>query len=89
MHSPLELQSARQLLLYLLRSSGFYVHMHAYEFLLGYDGRLIGVLLLEPSRRKATLYANEGLTSQEAIKKLKGVLRQVDPALLLSVIHKG
>ncbi|MEM1509810.1 MAG: hypothetical protein QXY49_00615 [Thermofilaceae archaeon] len=42
-----------------LRKRGFYVRWHAYEFLLGYNGRLIGTLLLEPSKGKANLFLIE------------------------------
>lgn len=58
---------SRLTLLHELKKRGFYVRWHAYEFLLGYEGKLIGALLLEPSRSKANLFLREG---SEAIVRL-------------------
>jgi len=39
-----------------LRRRGVYVRWHAFEFLLGWRGRIAGVLLLEPLKKKSSLY---------------------------------
>lgn len=54
-----------------LRRSNFYVRWHAYEFLLGYGGRLVGVLLLEPSRSRATLYCRRDAPLEEIEKAVR------------------
>jgi len=49
----------RLTLLYSLKKAGFYVRMHAYEYVLGYAGSIIGVLALHPGETAATLYLNK------------------------------
>lgn len=44
----LVLRERRLKLMELLRKEGFYVRLHAYEYLLGYNHQLKGLLLLEP-----------------------------------------
>lgn len=51
----LSLQS-RMKLLRELKGRGAYVRWHAFEFLLGWRDRIAGVLLLEPLRKRCTLY---------------------------------
>lgn len=52
---------------------------HAYEYLLGYGGEIVGVLLLEPSRRKATLHLRSGAEGRrEVIEKVAEALAAVD-----------
>ncbi len=37
-------------LLYVLKNNGFYVRMHAYEYIVGYGDRLGCIIILEPSK---------------------------------------
>lgn len=41
-----------------MRNRGVYVRWHAFEFLLGWRGRIAGVLLLEPLKQQITLYCS-------------------------------
>ncbi|QOJ79104.1 hypothetical protein IG193_01155 [Infirmifilum lucidum] len=85
MRSMLETPGARLKLLLELRRRGLYVHMHAYEYILGYGGRIVGVVLLEPWRGTAELYAGEELPP-EVLALLRGALREVDPHVKLLVV---
>ncbi len=44
-----------------LRERGYYVHMHAYEYVVGYGGRLTAVILLEPLRCRVEVYGVPGI----------------------------
>lgn len=69
-------------LLYKLRRKGFYVRMHAYEYLLGFEGRIIGVLLLEPRRNEATLWLSPKVINSERIYNLiNEALMSIDPTI--------
>lgn len=72
-----------------LRERGFYVRWHAYEFLLGYRGRLVGTLFLEPSRRRATLYCKRGAPLAEIEQALRGALSEVAEGVKLEVAEVG
>lgn len=72
-----------------LRRRGFYVRWHAYEFLLGYRGRLVGTLLLEPSRGKATLYCRRGTPLEEVRGAVEEALGEVAGAVELDVVEVG
>ncbi len=85
MKSALETPSARLKLLLELRRRGLYVHMHAYEYILGYGGRIVGVMLLEPWKSTAELYVREELPP-EVLALLRGALREVDPRVELLVV---
>ncbi len=67
-----------------LRKRGFYVRWHAYEFLLGYGGRLIGTLLLEPSKGKASLFLRE--YSEAAVRLVKEAVEAAGGEVELEVL---
>lgn len=84
MRSLLELHQSRLRLLQELKRRGLYARWHAYEYLLGYKGEIVGVLLLEPSRLRATLYLRRGAAGEVA--EIVGeALRAVDQAVELEV----
>lgn len=72
-----------------LRERGFHVRWHAYEFLLGYRGRLIGTLLLEPSRGRATLYCRRGTPLAEVERALREAVGEVAGGVELEVVEVG
>jgi len=72
-----------------LRERGFYVRWHAYEFLLGYRGQLVGTLLLEPSRGRATLYCTKGAPLAEIERALREAVGEVAGGVKLEVVEAG
>jgi len=72
-------------LLYLLREKGFYVHMHAYEYLVGLDGRLAAVVLLEPLRCRVEIYGVPG-APPEGLRVLAEVISEKFPGVEVDVI---
>jgi len=84
MVSPLELPGARLRLLEALRRRGLYAHMHAYEYILGYRGRIVGVLLVEPRRLSDTLYAADK-PPEELPALVREALAEVDPSVRLEL----
>jgi hypothetical protein len=89
MLNPLVVASNRVRLAWMLRERGVYVRLHAYEYLLGFEGRILGVLLLEPSRGVASLYLSE---RSEASDRLVGIVDEVlggfPPRLSLRVVWR-
>jgi len=82
--SALELPGTRLRLLEALKRRGLYAHMHAYEYILGYRGRIVGVLLLEPRRLSATLYSADK-PSEELPTLVQEALAEVDPSIRLEL----
>jgi hypothetical protein len=72
-----------------LRDRGFYVRWHAYEFLLGYRGRLVGALFLEPSKGRATLYCKRGAPLAEIQRAPREALSEVAGGVELEVNEVG
>jgi hypothetical protein len=72
-----------------LRDKGFYIRWHAYEFLLGYRGRLVGTLFLEPSKGRATLYCRRGAPLTEIERALREALSEVAGGVELEVNEVG
>jgi hypothetical protein len=87
--SELSVAWNRVRLAWMLRERGVYVRLHAYEYLLGFGGRILGVLLLEPSRGVASLYLSE---RSEASDRLVGIVDEVlggfPPRLSLRVVWR-
>ncbi len=80
MKSILELYKYRVKLAQSLRRRGFYVRMHAYEYLLGFKGHLAGVLLLEPRELKATFFPVPNIKDIDIIISLvEDVIINIDP----------
>ncbi len=75
----------RYAVLYSLRKAGYYVHMHAYEYVIGDYRRLIAVLLLEPLSCKAEIYPVPG-SPREKLESLIKVLNRVMPGIKV-VVH--
>ncbi|AKG38356.1 hypothetical protein MA03_02435 [Infirmifilum uzonense] len=85
MSSKLAIAVNRLRLAHELRRRGVYVRMHAYEYLLGYKGRIAGVLLLEPTRNRASLYLVSGATQTDLEMIVEEALRQIEPGVQLAV----
>lgn len=69
----LALQS-RMKLVRALRKRGVYVRWHAFEFLLGWQGRIAGVLLLEPLEKRCSLYCIS--SCEELLEVVRDSLRE-------------
>ncbi|RLE79122.1 MAG: hypothetical protein DRJ51_08390 [Thermoprotei archaeon] len=52
---PFQRLSERLQLLYCLIANGFDVRMHAYEYILIHNSRLSAIVILEPSKEKASI----------------------------------
>ncbi|HDD34199.1 MAG TPA: hypothetical protein ENG30_03505 [Thermofilaceae archaeon] len=90
MFSELVKYSKRLELAALLRARGLYVRWHAYEYLLGLDGRIVGVLLLEPTKRVAWLYMARHVprTAQEEVAKtVSSIIKELDPDMRIKVLR--
>ncbi|RLE89886.1 MAG: hypothetical protein DRJ49_01590 [Thermoprotei archaeon] len=61
---------------YLLRQNGFYSRIHAYEYLLGFKGSIIGIMVVDPTTNIATLYTHVKLESQ-VVNRLRECIRAV------------
>ena len=59
-----------------LKQNGFYVRMHAYDYLLGKNGRIIGVLTIEPTNDTVYLYFSPLLTLKET-RKIEDEVRKI------------
>lgn len=81
----LVLRKKRWELMELLRKEGFYVRLHAYEYLLGYDKQLKGLLLLEPFEGNAFLKIFER-KDDEIIEKIKKCVYSIDKKIRLYII---
>jgi len=81
----LVLRKKRWELMELLKKEGFYVRLHAYEYLLGYNHRLKGLLLLEPFEGKALLKIFEK-RNNEIVEKIKKCVYSIDKKIRLYMI---
>ena len=81
----LVLRKKRWELMELLRKEGFYVRLHAYEYLLGYDNQLKGLLLLEPFEGNAFLKIFEK-KDDGVIEKIKKCVYSIDKKIRLYMI---
>ena len=92
MFSELVKYSKRLELAALLRARGLYVRWHAYEYLLGLDGRIVGVLLLEPTKRVAWLYTAKHVprAARDRIMSIvSSLIRELDPAMRVEMMQLG
>ena len=80
----LSLLRTRLALLEALRGRGFYVRMHAYEYLIGDGAKLVALLLLEPWVSKGELIRLRG-ASEAVVKEIVSSVKEVDPGLRLVV----
>jgi len=81
--SPLSTPEGRSLLLRKLRGAGYYVRMHAYEYLLADDDGFFAIILLEPSAGRAILV----LLRASNIKRVVEILKKLDPELSLEIVN--
>ena len=67
------------LLAHALKDSGFYVRRHAYEYIIGYGGTILGVM--EVLSSSFTLYFNAEVKGEfwKVFRKLVGIIRNFDP----------
>ena len=71
------------LLLRMLREEGYYVRMHAYEYLLADDEGFFAIILLEPSAGRVVL----ALLRESNVERVVGVLKKLDPKLNLETVR--
>ena len=72
-------------LLFCLKESGFYVRMHAYEYLIGYNGKLIGLILLEPRFNRVILNFFEKIDTKILVSILT-CIRKISPQINIEEI---
>ena len=66
------------------------MRLHAYEYLLGFAGRIRGVLVLEPSHRKAFLYlSHRDPESEQLAEIVKDEVHMIDPNIEFITIWTG
>jgi len=63
-----------------LREKGFYVRMHAYEYLVGDGRKLLAIVLLEPRLNKAYLYALD-----ENIERIADTIKSIEPSVKIMI----
>ena len=81
--SPLIMPGERLRLLRELRERGFYVRMHAYEYLVGDDRGFLSIIFLEPLERRATILRLR--RNAEAVDRIVRAITGVDPGIRIVV----
>ncbi len=79
--SPLIMPGERLRLLRELRERGFYVRMHAYEYLVGDDRGFLSIILLEPHKGEATILR----LRRKAVNQIVEAVTSVDPGIRIVV----
>jgi len=87
-YSPFLLYENRLKLLRLLRERGYYVRMHAYEYLVGNGKELVAIVILEPRLRKGLILGLSGSEPAE-IGELRDLILSLDKGLELEIRLKG
>ncbi len=83
--SPLSLYEKRLELLWELKKRGFYVRMHAYEYLIGDGDKFKALIFLEPELERAILKILDD-SVVETRKAIEEVLFNIDPGIRVEVI---
>jgi len=83
--SSLSLYEKRLKLLWELKKRGFYVRMHAYEYLIGDGDRFKVLLFLEPELERAILKILDNSVARTR-KTIEEVLFSIDPRIRVEVI---
>lgn len=74
-------------LLYLLRSSGFEVRMHAYEYLVAYNNRFLCLILLFPMESKVMIKMFDWIpNSSLLVNKIVSVIKKVEEKVTIEVV---
>lgn len=81
MRSPLVSPEGRLSLLQELKRRGFYVRMHAYEYLVGDEREFLYIILLEPHEGKATIIR----LRRRAMNRIVEAIKNVDPGIRIVV----
>jgi len=78
----------RQALLYRLTKEGFHARMHGYEYFIRRRGKFVCVVVLYPAWSSAHIYkiSWNPKESEEAIRVISKVLKEMDPNLNLKVV---
>ena len=85
MKSPFSLYAKRLELLWRLKKHGFYVRMHAYEYLIGDGDKFQALILLEPELKRAILkILNNSAGNVKNI--IEEILLDIDPRIRVEVI---
>ncbi len=81
LRSPLLSPEGRLSLLQELRRRGFYVRMHAYEYLVGDEREFLCIILLEPHQGEATVVR----LRRRAVNRIVEAIKSVDPGIHIVV----
>ncbi len=74
-------------LLKLLKSEGMYVRWHAYEYLIGYKGKLVCLILLEPMNKRVLIKKFKWSNfSNEAFEIIKDKITSIDKKIKIEII---
>ncbi len=83
---PLGLRSYRNRLALMMRlkEKGFYVRMHAYEYIVARGGSFRAIILLEPWRGKVYI-----VKLGSGVKEIVNIVREFDPSLDVEIVEPG
>jgi len=83
---PLGLRSYRNRLALMMRlkEKGFYVRMHAYEYIVARGGSFRAIILLEPWRGKVYI-----VKLGSGVKEIVDIVREFDPSLDVEIVEPG
>lgn len=77
-----KLYGTRLKLLYRLRREGFYVRMHAYEYLIGDNKGFLALIFLEPWANRCLILP---LRSDKKIAMVLKLIKKLDPAIRVKI----
>ncbi|OYT25438.1 MAG: hypothetical protein B6U95_09335 [Thermofilum sp. ex4484_82] len=83
MKSPFSRYGIRLELLHKLKEKGFYVRMHAYEYIIGDYKRFHAIVFLEPEKNYAFIKV---LGEKEVIKEIEELIVKLDPNIHIEEI---
>ena len=84
--SPFKLLSKRLQLLRTLRERGYYVRLHAYEYLIGYENHFLAILFIEPNKRIAEfVICPPYKISKNLIRDLIKLVKEIDPYIKILI----
>jgi len=75
-------------LLYKLKDNGFYVRMHAYEYIVGTGDRIVTIILLEPNRNVVEVLRLERASDRD-IERVITTIKSLDPNVRVNIKFFG
>jgi len=88
--NPLELRENREKIAYMLRNSGFYVRLHAYDYLVMAHGKIICTIHLLPRYNECYINLSSIVKddSERYLDKIVKVIRSIAPAVKIYLRKK-